>query len=475
MSTDDLIYMSATEAAQRFREKTLSPVELLEGLIERFESVSETVNPFADCYFEEARVRAQTSEAAFSKNDHPLPPLEGIPLAVKDTGRITGQRSTVGSLIYKDHIHDVTDPSIQRLLDAGANVFARTTCPEFGWLFTTQSRMWGVTHNPWQHGVSPGGSSGGAAAALAAGATTLATGGDTTGSIRQPASQCGIVGYQAPYGRIPIVGDSSFNDYSHPGPMTRTLSDCALMANLMSGPSPLDHNSIVDRIHIPDEVPDLTGVRIAVSIDLGFYEIAEDVRRETGLALDALRDAGAVIEEVDVDWAKETTHFALGAQEFLFAGYLNEIIAQHGDIVSDYVPQLAETANSYTADDYRRSKTIAGEVWRDHLGPLFQHYDAFIMPTTTCPKIPASGWQKDTITVNGKQVTDTQTSMTVLWNMFSRCPVLAVPSGMTDGNLPTGIQIVSRPYDDPSVFRIARALEDRRPWLDVPERRPKLS
>jgi len=354
----------------------------------------------------------------------------------------------------------------------GANVFARTTTPEFGWLFATHSRMWGVTHNPWKSGISPGGSSGGSAAALAAGATTLATGSDSTGSIRQPASQCGVVGYQAPYGRFPMVGSSSFNGYSNPGPMTRTVADSALMANIMSGPDKRDHNSLCEKIVISTTNADLSGIRIATSLDLGFYEVCDDVIRETRIALDALRDAGAIVEEVKVEWAEELVELASGSQEFLFAGYLNELVAKHGDLVSNYVPQLAETANSYSSGDYRQSITRAGETWRDHLGPMFDAYHAFVMPTTAYPDIPATGWQKDTVTVNGKQLTDTQLSMAVLWNMYNRCPVLAVPSGMTDSGLPTGIQIVGRPHDDPTVFRIANALEDRRPWLDCPTRRP---
>ena len=472
MTDDDLCYMSATDAAARFRARTLSPVKLMEAIISRAESISETINPFTDCYFDEALANAKKSETLFLKQNVDLGPLEGIPLAVKDMCDIAGKRTTNCSLIDSENIPSETTPYVQRLIQAGANVFARTTAPEFGWLFTTQSRMWGVTHNPWKFGISPGGSSGGSAAALAAGATTLATGSDTTGSVRQPASQCGIVGYQAPYGRFPMVGDSSFNGYSNPGPMTRTVADCALMANVMSGPDHRDHNSLNETVFISVPESDLSGIRIAASLDLGFYEVCDDVVRETRLTLDALRDAGAIVDEVDVEWAEELVELALGSQEFLFAGYLNDLVTEYGDLVSDYVPQLAETANSYTNDDYRHSLTAAGQVWRDHLGPLFQEYDAFVTPTTTYPDIPATGWQKDTVTVNGKQVTDTQTSMAVLWNMYNRCPVLAVPSGMTDSGLPTGIQIIGRPYDDPTVFQIAAALEDRRPWLDRPERRP---
>lgn len=473
MTDDDLCYMSATEAAAHFRSRALSPVELIDAIIKRANEVSNTVNPFADRYFDEARTRARKSETLFMMKNTDIGCLEGIPLAVKDMCCIAGKRTTGGSLIYQNDICTETDSYVQRLIQEGANIFVRTTAPEFGWLFTTQSRMWGVTHNPWKPGISPGGSSGGSAAALAAGATTLATGSDTTGSIRQPASQCGIVGYQAPYGRFPMVGGGSFNSYNNPGPMTRTVSDCAMMANVMSGPDYRDHNSLHEKVFIPEQDKDLSGLKIASSLDLGFYEVCDDVLRETRLTLDAMRDAGAIVEEVSIEWAEELVELALGSQEVLFASYLNDLVAKHGDLVSEFVPQLAETANSYSVDDFRRSMTMAGEVWRDHLGPLFRDYHAFVMPTTSYPDIPATGWQKDTVKVNNQQLTDTQISMAVLWNMYNRCPVMSVPSGMTDSRLPTGIQIAGRPYDDLTVFQIAAALEDRRPWLDCPTRRPR--
>ena len=475
MSDDDLTYMTAVEAAKRFRTRSLSPVELLDALIERAGQIEERVRPFADRYFDEALARAREAERAFVLDPGACGPLAGIPLAVKDASRVAGRRTAGGSMIRKDHVDARSDPDIERLLGAGANLFARTTTPEFGWLFTTQSRIWGVTHNPWRHGVSPGGSSGGSAAALAAGATTLATGGDSTGSIRQPASQCGVVGYKAPFGRIPMPGVNSFAYYMHHGPMTRSVADAALMANVMSGPDPCDHNSLQDRIHIPENPEGIAGMKIAVSIDLGCHEVLDDVARETRAALDALREAGAVVEEVPVDWAAEAVRLGHGNQEFLAVEMLRDAVANHGDIVSDYVPQLLETARSFTAADFRRSLVVAGEVWNDHLGPLFARYDAFVTPTVACPEMPATGWQKDTFTLNGKQVTDTGTAMTVLWNMFSRCPVLAVPSGLTDGGLPCGIQIVGGPCDDVTVFRIGAALERRRPWLDTPGRRPRLN
>lgn len=473
-STDtNCLYLSATEILRLFRSTELSPVEFLDAMIDRAEVLTSSVNPFADTYFEEARQRARQSEKRYQSNS--AGPLDGIPLAVKDTSAMAGTRATVGSLMNADRIDRHTDPIIERLQSAGANIFARTTCPEFCWLFTCHSRMWGITRNPWRLDCTPGGSSGGSAAALAAGVTTIATGSDSTGSIRQPAAQCGVLAFKAPYGRNPMSHRSSFDPYVHEGPMTRSVADAALMQNIMSGHHALDHNSLKDNITIPESLGDVSKLHIAYSMDLGHYHVVEDVERETLSALQALRDAGASVTEVDISWAREPIRLAHLNQEFVLAGALQEAIKTHGDKLSDYVPELLETALSATADDYRNSIRVAGQVWHQHLGPLYERYDALITPGVSCPEVPADGWQQTKLNVNGHQITDTDTAMTALFNMFNRCPVLSVPVGFTNTGLPVGIQIVTRPYDDVTAFHIGQAIETWRPVFDCDQNRPVIA
>ena len=461
-NNEELYYLSATKTLAMFNTGELSPTEFLEVILERAEKISSTVNPFADKYYDQARLNAKKSEARYLKGNPRQ--LEGIPLSVKDSSAIKGTRATVGSLINADKIDQHTDPAVERLISSGANFFARTTCPEFCWLFTCHSRLWGVTRNPWRLDITPGGSSGGSAAAVAAGATTIATGSDSTGSIRQPASQCGVVGYKSPYGRNPLDQHSSFNPYVNVGPITRTVADAALMQNIMSGPHQLDHNSLPIKENLPQDLGDIRGMKIAYSVDLGHYLVSDEVRREMLATLDVLRQAGAEVTEVKIDWADEAIRLANRSEEFIFNGVLKNAIEKHSDKISDYVPQLYETASSVSADDYRLGRKVAGQVWHDHFGPLFKNYDAFITPTVSYPEVPAENWQKDIITINGKELTDTDTSMTQLFNMFNRCPVLSVPAGMTDSGLPVGIQIVGRPYDDATCFHIGQAIQDIRPW-----------
>ena len=180
------------------------------------------------------------------------------------------------------------------------------------------------------------------------------------------------------------------------------------------------------------------------------------------------------MEELPVDWATEAIRLAHIREEFMFAPRISTAVRDHPDLVSDYVSELAQTALSATADEFRLAQRVAGQVWQDHLGPMFNVFDVLITPTVSSPEIPAENWQKSKLAINGKTVTDTDVAMTGLWNMFGHCPVLAIPSGMTDKGLPTGVQIIGRPYDDVTVFRVGAALERMKPWLDRTDRRPNI-
>jgi len=473
MDCADLSYLSATDALRLFRERQLSPVELLEALIERAEQVEPAVNAFADRYFDEALARAREAEQRYAGGGDAPRPLEGIPVAVKDDTPIEGKRSSMGSLIFQHRIDDHTNPSVERLLEAGAIVHARTTCPEFCWPWVCYSRLYGVTHNPWNLKNTPGGSSGGSAAALAAGTTTLATGTDSGGSIRMPAAMCGVVGFKPPYGRNPESPGPNLDPYNHIGPMARTVADCALMQNAMSGPHPADHATVRERVEIPETLGSIDGFRVAYSMDLGFHEVGDEVRHNTRDALDALCDAGATATEVEIDWAEEATWAAGNWGDHLTSDVFAEAIANHRDSVCDYTPFFAEQCAEVTQRAFHQSMEVAARTWRDHLSPLLESCDAFVCPTVAVNDVPADlpSW-RDEVTADGTVLrADGSWVMTIMFNMFSRCPVLAVPSGITRNGMPTGIQIVARTFDDARVFRVAAALERARPWLDWSARR----
>ena len=200
---DDLCYLSATEALAAFKARKLSPVELLQAVIARADAVDPKINAFPMKLYDRALGEARKAEARYMKTDGRTRALEGVPMAIKDETTIKGWRTTFGSVVFKDNIDTYTAPAAERIIKAGAVIHARSAAPEFSCAPYTHSRQWGITRNPWNLDYSPGGSSGGAGASLAAGSTTLANGSDIGGSIRIPASMCGVVGFKPPYGRNP--------------------------------------------------------------------------------------------------------------------------------------------------------------------------------------------------------------------------------------------------------------------------------
>ncbi len=467
MTTNRLSEITATEALDLFQSRDLSPVELMNHIIEQSSHTEPHINAFCDQYFESALTQARQAEKRYITDSDTPSLLEGIPMAVKDDTSIKGKRTTTGSMLNRNHIDEHTNPSIERLTDAGAIIHARTTCPEFCWAWVCYSKLYGVTRNPWNTDYSCGGSSGGSAASLAAGSTILATGTDSAGSIRQPAAMCGVVGFKPPYGRNPQDATSSFDTYNHIGPLARSVADCALMQNITSGYHPLDHTTFPQELILPGQYDSLHGLKIAWSMDLDYYPVSNDVRCQTLQTVDALKDSGAVLEEIRTPWAAKAVELAGYYGDHINSPAFEDAIKNHPDDVCDYTPYFAEQNKSVTSAMLQQSLTASGVIWRDWFGPIMEHYDAFICPTTSVQEVPAEMKPWEQILVNGQSEYIHDTVITILFNMFSRCPVLAVPSGLTSTGMPTGIQIVGKPYDDSMVFRIGSNLESIRPWKRV--------
>ncbi|MCB2121103.1 MAG: amidase, partial [Rhodobacteraceae bacterium] len=335
MRDDELCYMPATEALARFRDKSLSPVELMAAVIARAEQTEPKLNAITYRHFDEAMDSARKAEARYAKGGRTRA-LEGLPVAIKDESYIKGKPTSNGSLILKDHVADHTSPVNERILRAGAIVHARTATPEFSCAGYCWSRLWGVTRNPWNTDFTPGGSSGGSGAVLAAGSTTLATGSDIGGSIRIPASLTGTVGYKPPYGRNPEEPPFNLDFYCHNGPMARTVRDTILMQNVMAGPHPRDISTLRPRLRLPSEMKPIKGWKIAYSMDLGLFEVDSEVQANTLAALDVFRSLGATVEEVDLGWPADALEAGLTYLRHIFGAYLGQLLADHADEMTDY-------------------------------------------------------------------------------------------------------------------------------------------
>jgi len=266
MSSDDLAYLTAEELIARYRDKSLSPVEATEAALNRIERHNGPVNAFVLTDPEGALAAARASEARWARGE-PQGLVDGVPSTVKDLVWAKGWPMRAGSLTTSDAPCDADSPIVARLREHGAVFLGKTTTPEFGWKGVTDSPFSGITRNPWDTSVTPGGSSGGAVVAAALGMGALHTGGDGGGSIRIPASFTGVFGIKPSYGRVPRYPTGSHGTLSHAGPIARTVTDAALMLNVISGPDtrdwfslPYDHRDW--RVGLDDGV---AGLRIAFS------------------------------------------------------------------------------------------------------------------------------------------------------------------------------------------------------------------
>jgi aspartyl-tRNA(Asn)/glutamyl-tRNA(Gln) amidotransferase subunit A len=469
-----LHYLSAVDALQLFRSRELSPVELMEAVMERISEINGTVNALTETMFEEALAESREAELLYQRGEYDggsggqdsVPPLLGLPVAAKEKHAIAGRSFSQGLLACAGETAAADHPIIGRIKAAGGILHARTTSPEFSCATVTHSPMWGVTRNPWNPEYSPGGSSGGAGAALASGMTALATASDIAGSTRLPASFTGTVGYKAPYGRIPGMPPLSNDWYRGDGPMGRTVADTALLTNVMAGPHPMDHTSVGPSAPLPLEFAPVHQMRIALCIRLGDYPVTAEIEANTRGVAAALEAAGAIVEEIELPWSHREisdvifTHFGhiLGpAMEAATAGGTGQLAAYTRRFMAD----AREAATRHTLlEGLQAESRIQAQLAQAMAG-----FDALICPASAVPALKADADYLDGIDVEGTHLEHYwEAHMTAPFNINNRCPVLAVPSGLSETGIPTGVQIVGHPYDDLTVFRIGAAVEQVRPW-----------
>ena len=477
MSDIDLCYLSATETLKLFRKRKLSPVELMEALIRRAESVDRRINAFTFTHFDEALDQARAAEVKYMSRSSRIGALEGLAVGIKDESWIAGKPTSYGSLISKDALATSTSPNNDRIMKAGGIVHARTATPEYSCASFTHSRRWGVTRNPWNTRYTPGGSSGGSAAALAAGTSQIAMGSDIGGSIRIPAGASGVVGYKPPYGRNTDDPPFNLDPYCHTGPMARSIQDAILLQNVISGPSPTDIASLRPKLRLPTDYKPIKGWKIAYSLDLGFFDVDKDVIANTKKALAVFRSLGATVEEVDLGWGPEVLKAGIEHLNHLFGTVMVRYARKHRKIMTKYALRFAREAGRTTAMKFLATMETAAKMY-ETFGPLMETYDVFICPTNALPAVKADYDTAEGFRVNGK-VSDLHPMlgwcMTTPFNTLSRCPVLSVPTGRAANGVPTGMQIVGRSYSDADVFQAGLAYETViGGWYTNSRRRPDL-
>lgn len=470
MATDDLCWMPAAAMAAAIRKKTLSPVEVMRALLARIERVNPTLNAFVTLTAEQSLRDARAAERAVMKRGARLGPLHGIPFSTKDLVATKGIRTTFGTRLYADNVPTEDAPMVERLRAAGAIQLGKTNTPMLGWIGATHNLLFGPTRNPWNLDRTPGGSSGGASAAVAAGLGPLAIGTDGGGSIRIPAACTGIFGLKPSFGRIPVYPFSAAWSLSHVGPMTRTVTDAALMLAASAGPDERDPHSLplqpVDYVGALRK--GVKGLRIAWSADLGYEDAVDpEVRAVCEKAARRFREAGCRVEEIKPGWPSP-----LEAWEAIFCGgiaaRLEPYLRDRRQDIDAGLAAIVDETRQWAPTRYVQA-WFERLAWGEHPRRLFETYDVLLTPTIGCP--PFKVGLDHPAEIAGKPVRRySWVPYTPPFNLTGQ-PAASVPCGFTRDGLPVGLHIVGRRFDDATVLRAAAAFERIQPWshLKPPE------
>lgn len=459
--THEIAYMSASELVDRYTSRDLSPVEAVSAILARIEQLNPKLTAFTTVSGDIALSQAKEAEQSYATKEGAPAALCGVPFSIKDLTPTKGIRTARGSLIDPDWIPSEDPPVVERLYAAGGIILGKTNTPELGWKGDSGNRVFGPTFNPWRLDRTAGGSSGGAGAAIAAGMGPLAQGSDGAGSVRIPASFCGIFGLKPSFGLVPQYPSSAVGDLSHLGPMTRTVRDAAMMLNAVAGADARDRLSWSSSIDYTAELEDgVRGLRIAWSPTLGYADVDPDVAQTTAAAALSFADLGATVDEVDPglpDPADILDIMWSGAMAGHFAGRLESV----GGLIDYGLRATIERTLSGSAGELanamqRRNAYYAG------MREFMESYDLLLTPTMPRTAFTAGldepdNWQRETISPLD------WTPFTFPFNITGQ-PAATVPCGFDRLGLPIGLQIVGRWKDDPSVLRAARAFEQAKPW-----------
>ncbi len=457
-----MIETDALTLARQIREKEVSPVAVVDAVLQRIEVLQPTVNAFITVTAEEARAAAQRAETAVMAGGH-LGPLHGVPFSVKDLVFTAGVRTTMGSLIFADQVPAEDAVPVRRLREAGAILVGKTTTPELGHKPLTDSPLFGITRNPWNLSRTAGGSSGGAAAAVATGQGPLALGTDGGGSIRIPAACCGIVGLKPTLGRVPHVHQADlFSTTSYIGPMARTVAEVAACLDAIIG---FDAGDPYSR---PEPAVDSRGVEVR-GLRLGWFPrvgnrlIDPEVLGACEAAARHLEREGAHVETVEEDFAALEDAFLVVLQAGL-AARVGPYMAKFGDKVAPSLRESVERGMRWSAVEWASALGQRTAVYR-RVQALFQRFDFLVSPTLSRPALPVDHDPFEPITIGGEPAGSIRGAWyPYLWPFnLAGHPAVSLPCGWSSDGLPIGLQIVGPWYADRRVLALAGHLERERP------------
>ena len=455
----DLPFHSITAASAALKDKGISPVELVEKCLDRAEFVQGEINPFVIILHDQALIAARRAEAEIAKGNY-RGALHGIPLVIKDLCDIEGLPTTASSKVRFDHIANENAACVERLVEAGAIIVGKTHTHEFAYGIITPK-----TRNPWNKDHIPGGSSGGTAAAVASGACLGGIGTDTGGSIRIPASVCGTVGLKPTFGRVSRYGVTSLSwSLDHVGPLTYSVADAAIMLGAIAGFDVRDPGSA--KVPVPDYMEpgsnNLDGLRVGLPTNFYFDGIDSEVETIVRQAYKVLEQAGASLVEVTLPFADKYMGVEFGLCLPEASAYHQKMLRERPDKYEDDVRTFLEAGELIPATDYIKALRVREKIkqgWQE----LYEKIDVLVAPST--PATAAKVGQENFQWPNGTEetVTSAYVRLSCPANLTG-LPSISVPCGFSSEELPVGIQVLGRPFEEKTIIHVARVYESLTEW-----------
>jgi len=453
ITMDDVCFLTVAELGRRYAAGTLNPVTVAERHLDRIARLEPHLNAF-QIVDRAGAVAAARAAAARRNAGHPRGPLDGVPVTIKDNVDVAGLPTRHGSTTTPEGPAEADSPVVARLREAGCMILGKTTLPEFGWSGLTDSRLRGITRNPWSASRSSGGSSGGSAAAVAAGIGTIAFGNDGGGSIRVPSSFCGVFGIKPTFGRVPHVQEGLFATLVAGGPIVRSVADAAVTLAVMARPDDRDWHALPPPADdwLDDLVPRLEGLRFAYAPELGGAEPDAAVRGAVDHAVETLRQHGARIEDVGPVIAPLRPAF----EALWIAGFarrLRTIPSERWDELDPGFRRLAEQGLGVDVAVVLAAEAARAALGRDFLA-LYRRHDLLLTPTMPHAAPPANTAYHSL----GYDRWRDSVPFTLPFNLTGQ-PAASIPCGITEEGLPVGLQVVGPKYAERKILEACLAIE----------------
>jgi amidase len=446
-------YLPALEQARLIREKAVSAVEIVEEYLDRIERIDPALNSYVTVCADDALEQARDPRPG---------PFSGVPLPIKDLAETAGIRTTFSCRAFADYVPTEDAALVRRLLAAGFIVLGKTNTPEFGTTVVTESNLNGVCRNPWSTSHTPGGSSGGAAAAVASGLAPLAQGGDGAGSIRIPASCCGVFGLKPTRGRTSTAPFGNVHGFATYGPLARTVADAAAFLDVISGPEPGDpHAAPPPARPFLEEVGKPVGqLRVALVLDpptgTKVDPVCANVARE---AAALLAELGHEIEEVSIQWREDLRDLFTLVWQTIPSVYVSDT-SQLDPLNAAFAARALSTSSVEYIQAFLRLQQYGRKVAAFCAG-----YDVVLTPTLALPPVPV-GWVREPEDPWDQHERAMEFAPFTAPANVAGLPAVSVPFGWTDDGLPIGVQLVASAGEETVLLRLSALIEEAHPWAD---------